>query len=64
MHGGAAPQVRHAAQRRLFEERDRRHSEQWARMRPHTRAEIIAGMFPLENFAGYRPLPKEFGKES
>ncbi len=53
MHGGAAPQVRHAAQRRLFEERDRRHRERWERMKPETRAEIVAGLFPREDFSDY-----------
>jgi len=62
MHGGAAPQVRHAAQRRLFEERNRRHRERWERMKPETRAVIVAGLFTREDFSDYEPLPKGFGQ--
>jgi len=62
MHGGAAPQVRHAAQRRLFEECNRRHRERWERMKPETRAVIVAGLFTREDFSDYEPLPKGFGQ--
>ncbi len=48
--------------RRLFKERDRLHSERWDRMSSHTRAEIVAGIFPLEDFTRYGPLPKGFGQ--
>ncbi len=47
MHGGAAQQVRHAAQRRLFEDRLAGHAARWERMTPETRAEIVAGLFSL-----------------
>ncbi len=62
MHGGAAPQVRHAAQRGLFEERDRRHRERWARMNPHTWAEIIAGIPPSRTLPATGLCQKSFGK--
>ncbi len=64
MHGGAAPQVRHAAQRGLFEERDRRHRERWARMNPHTRAEIIAGIPPSRTSPATGLCQKSLGKRA
>ncbi len=47
MHGGAAPQVRHAAQRRLFEERLARHAARWDRMKDSTQAAHLRAFMPL-----------------
>lgn len=47
MHGGAAPQVRAAARRRLFEERERRHAARWESFSEATREQYLRAFIPM-----------------
>ena len=48
MHGGAAPQVRAAAARRLFDERLERRAARFDAMTPERQDELVRALLPLD----------------
>lgn len=49
MHGGAAPQVKAAAARRLFDERLARHAARWDAMSDTRKDETVRALLGLED---------------